>query len=205
MAAADLYIVGAGGFGRETLDALLAAGQHPTAFLDEGHTAGDVRGLPVLHPDDAAPGARFVIGIADPQVRRRLAGTLTARGLDSHTVVVHPAATIAPETTVGAGSVILAHAYISSSVRLGRHVQINYGVTVGHDAVLEDFVTVYPGANVAGSVRLEADVSVGANACTLQGLRVGQGTFVGAGAVVTRDLDAHQVAIGVPAEARPRS
>jgi acetyltransferase-like isoleucine patch superfamily enzyme len=49
-------------------------------------------------------------------------------------------------------------------------------------------VTVYPGANVSGSVLLDEDVTVGSNAVVLHGLKVGCGTFGGAGAVVTRDL-----------------
>jgi len=42
-------------------------------------------------------------------------------------------------------------------------------------------------------------VTVGSNAVVLQGLEVGDGTFVGAGAVVTRDLGPDLVVIGAPA------
>lgn len=59
-----------------------------------------------------------------------------------------------------------------------------------------------PGANVAGNVHLEAGVTVGSNATVLQRLSVGSGTFVGAGAVVTRDLPGGLVVVGMPA--RPR-
>jgi acetyltransferase-like isoleucine patch superfamily enzyme len=40
---------------------------------------------------------------------------------------------------------------------------------------------------------------VGSNACVLQGLRVGSGATVGAGAVVTRDQPDGVVVVGVPA------
>lgn len=197
------YIVGAGGFGRETLDAVLAGGQRPAGFLDENRAGQTIRGLPVLPLDDPPAGTGFVVAVADPAVRRRLATQLTSRGLGPRTVT-HPRAVIGPETTVGPGCVVLANAHVSSSIRLGAHVQVNYNATVGHDAVLDDYVTVYPGANLSGAVHLEAGVQVGTNACVLQGLRIGLHTFVGAGAVVTRDLAAHQVATGVPARARSR-
>ena len=95
---------------------------------------------------------------------------------------------IGPETVLGAGSVVLAMAYVSSSCVLGRHVQISYNTTLGHDCRLSDVTTVLPGANVAGSVHLATGATVGSNAFVRQGLTVGAGAFVGAGAVVTKDV-----------------
>lgn len=195
---AELYIVGAGGVGREAYDAALAAGVGVEAFLDDRLKGRKVRGLAVLAPGGAPAGARYLVGIADPRVRKRLAAQLEDHGMTSATLI-HPRAIIGPDTTIGGGSLVLGGAHISSSVRIGNHVQIHYNATVGHDAVLADRVTVYPGANVSGSVLLEDDVTIGSNAVVLQGLKVGRGTFVGAGAVVTRDLDPGLVVVGSPA------
>jgi sugar O-acyltransferase (sialic acid O-acetyltransferase NeuD family) len=194
----DLYIAGAGGVGRETYDAALAAGITVAAFLDDNLSGRTVRGLPVVAAADAPPGAGYVVGIADPLVRLRFAGVLEGLGLVPVTVV-HPKAVIAPDTTVGAGCIMLAGAHVSSSIRIGSHVQVQYNATVGHDTVLRDRVTVYPGANVSGSVFLDEDVTVGSNAVVLQGRKVGRGTFIGAGAVVTRDLGPGLVVVGAPA------
>jgi acetyltransferase-like isoleucine patch superfamily enzyme len=45
------------------------------------------------------------------------------------------------------------------------------------------------------------DVWIGANCCILDGVRIGKGAIIGAGAVVTRDVDDYSVAIGIPAVA----
>jgi sugar O-acyltransferase (sialic acid O-acetyltransferase NeuD family) len=193
-----LYVAGAGGFGRETLDVALALGEVPAAFLDERAASDLVRGLPVLAPEEADPSGEYVVGIADPAARRRIVTLLEGRGLKPRTLV-HPTSVIGPETELGPGCVVLALAHVSSSVRLGAHVQVNYNATVGHDAVLEDFVSVYPGANVGGATRLETNVTVGAGACVLQGVRVDMGSFVGAGAVVVRDVPPAVTVVGVPA------
>jgi sugar O-acyltransferase (sialic acid O-acetyltransferase NeuD family) len=195
-----LYVVGAGGLGRETLDAGLAAGLVVAAFIDSGLVGEQVRGLAVVDEGDAEVGSDYVIGIADPALRRRLVDRLESRGLVARTVI-HPRATVGPETSVGAGCILLANAYVSSNIRVGAHCNVQYNATVGHDTVLEDYVSVYPGANISGSVHLQSGATVGSNAVVLQGLVVGENAFVGAGAVVTRSVPAGAVVAGSPARA----
>lgn len=192
----DLYVVGTGGAGREVLDVALALGLAVTGFVDERTAGTTVRGLPVVGVEQAS--GSYVLGIADPAVRRRLGAALDDRGLVAATLV-HPAAVVGPETTTGDGSVVMALAHVSSDVTVGRHVHVQYGATVGHDAVLADFVTVLPGSRVSGSVRLEEGATVGSGAVVLQGRTIGRGGFVGAGAVVTRDVPDGVVVVGNPA------
>jgi sugar O-acyltransferase (sialic acid O-acetyltransferase NeuD family) len=197
-AALTLAVVGAGGLGREVVDTLLARGDRPLCFVDEARAGQQVRGLPVVGPLDVPTGAWYVVGIADPAARRRLTAVLDGRGLRAATVV-HPRATIAPETVLGSGALVLGGAYVSSSVTVGPHSQVQYNATIGHDAVLGWGVTVLPGANVSGSVRLDDHVTVGSGAVVLQGRHVAAGAFVGAGAVVTRDVPPGTVVVGSPA------
>ena len=109
--------------GRETLDAAIAGGVDVEALLDDRQAGQIVRGLPVHHPEDAPCGAPYVVGIADPAARRRLAELLDVRGMLAPTVR-HPRAIVARETTVAAGCVLLANAHVSSSsVVVGGHSQ----------------------------------------------------------------------------------
>lgn len=193
-----LYIAGAGGVGREALDVALAAGISVAGFLDDTRAGEQIRGLPVGRMTGAPAGAGYLVGIASPNARRRLSALLDAAGLSAATLI-QPRAVIAPETTWQAGLLVMANAHVSSSVTIGGHCQVHYNATVGHDSVLEDFVSVYPGANVSGSVLLEAGATVGSGAIVLQGRTVGRDAFVGAGAVVTRDVPAGAVVVGSPA------
>ena len=47
---------------------------------------------------------------------------------------------------------------------------------------------------------IEHDVWIGANAIVLRGVRVGTGSVIGAGAVVTKDVPEFAVVVGVPAK-----
>lgn len=198
-----LHIVGAGGFGRETLDALRARSPATAAaavFVDERCVPELVDGTAVLRPAQAGAGT-FVVAIADPRARRRLAESMLARGMTAESVI-DPRALLSPGARLGPGCVVLGQAFISTGTVLGAHVHVNYNASIGHDAVLGDFVTVLPGANVAGSVRIGSGVTVGSNAAVLQCLRIGSSTVIGAGAVVTSDAGPDLVLVGVPA--RPR-
>ncbi|MEV4614644.1 acetyltransferase [Kitasatospora sp. NPDC049258] len=194
----QLWIAGAGGVGREALDTALAAGVPVAGFLDDRAQGSLVRGLPVLAPAALPAGAGYLIGIADPAVRGRLAALLDGLG-GRPVTLVHPRALIAPETELGPGCLVMGGAYVSSGVRLGAHSQVHYNATVGHDSLLGERVTVYPGGNVSGSVLLEDGTTVGSNAVVLQGRKIGRGAFVGAAAVVTRDVPADTVVVGSPA------
>jgi sugar O-acyltransferase (sialic acid O-acetyltransferase NeuD family) len=192
-----LYIFGAGGFGRETLDALIACGRTISSFIDDERAGTIVRGVPVV--DRGGIGGSYVVAIADPSTRERIAADLEAIGLEPADPIVHPRAVVSPDTTIGVGSVVLANVMVSSSVHVGNHVHINYNATVGHDARLEDFVTVLPGANIGGAVEAAPLVMIGSNACVLQGRQLALGSTIGAGAVVTKDVVPGAVVFGVPA------
>ncbi|MBW8736001.1 MAG: acetyltransferase [Streptomyces turgidiscabies] len=201
-----LHIVGAGGFGRETLDAVRATAAAPeVVFVDEHPAATTLTGCPVLLPGQlAVSGAQqdeFVVAIADAEVRRRLARQFEDRGLRAATVI-DPRAVVSPTARIGRGCVVLGQAFVSAGTVLGAHVQVNYHASIGHDTVLEDFVTILPGANIAGNVTVGAGSTVGSNAAVLQGRRIGPSVMVGAAALVTRDVAPGQLVVGVPARAR---
>ncbi|MFA6567392.1 MAG: acyltransferase [Victivallales bacterium] len=52
---------------------------------------------------------------------------------------------------------------------------------------------------IARKIVIEDNVWIGANAVIIQGVRVGSGSIIGAGAVVTKDVEPYSVMGGVPA------
>lgn len=199
LCAAPIHIVGAGGLGREVLDAVLALGVKPAdlVFVDEHPSVFEVNGVAVRRPTEVTGGA-YVVAVADSAARRKLSATMH-RLSSTPVTVVHPRATIATDAVILPGCVVLANAFVSAGVRLEPHTQVQYNATVGHDVVAHEYATVLPGANIAGGVALERDVTVGSNAAVLQNLRVGAGSFIGAGAVVTKSHPGGRVLTGVPA------
>ena len=207
-----LVIFGAGGLGREVLLLLQQ--------LNDTHLTWDVRGF----YDDQAPATATVAGlrylgtaadlnatpaseplavavaVGSPTGRARVVAQLTAAHL-RFPVLVHPRVHLAPQQriTLGAGSIIQQGCLLTCDIAIGRFVLLNLGCTLGHDAVLEDFCSLMPHANVSGATHLEAGVYLGTSASVIQDVRIGAHAVVGAGAVVVRDLPANVTAVGVPA------
>ncbi len=144
-------IYGAGGHARVIADLLQAGGSMPLAFIDDNATGGTLDGIPVSAYDMAAyPGAMIVIGIGNNEIRRRIAASLH----HEPAVLIHPTAVVAAGVQPGAGTVILANAVVQTGARIGKHVIINAGVCVDHDAVIEDFVHLYPMVYIGGGARV---------------------------------------------------
>jgi sugar O-acyltransferase (sialic acid O-acetyltransferase NeuD family) len=204
-----LVIVGAGGLGRE-IHVLVQQlnDQHPTwllrGFYDDVPPA---TGLPlpylgtVSDLNATAEDVAVAVAVGNSGARAAVVARLTSARL-SFPTLIHPGVSCASFQYLefGPGCLVTQGCILTTNVRLGRHVLLNLGCTIGHDAVLEDFCSLMPHANVGGEAHLAAGVYLGTNATVINQVRVGARTIVGAGAVAVRDLPADCTAVGVPAK-----
>lgn len=77
---------------------------------------------------------------------------------------------------------------------------INLDCTLGHDDVIEDFVTIYPSVNVSGNVIVGECCELGTGVQIIQGKKIKPNTIIGAGAVVVKNIDQAGIYIGIPAK-----
>lgn len=106
---------------------------------------------------------------------------------------------------IGQGSVINRGCRLFASfhckdveISIGNHVAVGPGVyflAAGHDYSRLDL------PDTAGSITVGDYVWIGARSIILQGVTIGEGAVVAAGAVVTRDVPPYTVVAGVPARA----
>jgi sugar O-acyltransferase (sialic acid O-acetyltransferase NeuD family) len=208
MAARPLVIVGGGAHAREIITIVgeinrVAAtfdllGILADAYWDEPllDRLGAARIGPVA--DLARLEAEYVIAVGDGAARRQLDRLATDAGREAATLV-HPAATVGPTVTTGPGFVAFPGARVTTDVRFGRHVHLNVNATVNHDCIVDSYVTLSPGAGLAGRVTVREGCTLGMHASVLPRVTVGAYATVGAGAVVVQDVPPNVVVAGVPA------
>jgi UDP-2-acetamido-3-amino-2,3-dideoxy-glucuronate N-acetyltransferase len=122
---------------------------------------------------------------------------------------------------IGSGCIVGKNVYVDAGVLIGDRVKIQNNVSVFHGVTIEDGVFVGPhvcftndrvprAINRNGSLKADADwevspilvrhgAALGANSTILPGVTIGRWAMVGAGSVVTRDVDDHELVAGNPA------
>jgi UDP-2-acetamido-3-amino-2,3-dideoxy-glucuronate N-acetyltransferase len=115
---------------------------------------------------------------------------------------------------------------IGEECNLGQNVVVSPGVILGNRVKVQNNVSIYTGVFCEDEVflgpsmvftnvinprsavirrdqyketRVEKGATIGANATIICGIRIGQYAFVGAGAVVTRDVGPYELVVGNPA------
>ncbi|MFL6844015.1 MAG: acetyltransferase [Allosphingosinicella sp.] len=198
-----LVFYGAGGMGREMAQAA-RLDSRPRAWLDDD-AAASWPGLDRTDPANLCNDDEICLAVGDPGLRRRLADKCAGRRFAT---IVAPTAIVDPSAELGEGAQICDFVMINSNARIGRHFQANYYSHVSHDCVIGDFVTFSPRTSCLGNVEIGDGVFVGAGAIIRNGaagrrIRIGEGAVIGMGAVVTADVPAGARVVGNPARQRP--
>jgi UDP-2-acetamido-3-amino-2,3-dideoxy-glucuronate N-acetyltransferase len=144
---------------------------HPTAIVDEGASIGE--GTRIWHWVHVCGGAR-----------------------------------------IGSGCSFGQNVFVANRVSIGDNVRVQNNVSIYDDVTLEDDVFCGPSMVFTNVINPRAHVSrkdeyrrtvvrrgasIGANATIVCGYEIGRYAFVGAGAVVTRDVPPHALVVGAPA------
>jgi sugar O-acyltransferase (sialic acid O-acetyltransferase NeuD family) len=199
-----IFLIGAGGHAKVVLDALLTTGMDPAVVAvrdDDPALAGSLLlSVPVATPALFAgiAGSRFHVAIGANGGRAGLVARLKAMEGRPYTVV-HPAAGVSTHALVRDAVFVAAKSVIGPKATVEEGCIVNHGAVVDHDCILGAYCHVAPNATLGGNVRLGCRVLIGAGANVLPGVSIGDDVTVGAGAVVTRDVPAGKICLGVPA------
>lgn len=115
---------------------------------------------------------------------------------------------------IGDRVVILHGSTLEGNIKIGKGVKIMAHVYIPSQTVIEDMVFIGPGVTILNAklpmrvsglagVRIGSHTVVGGGVTLLPGVTIGKNCFIGAGAVVTKDIPDNSLVLGNPASHRP--
>lgn len=205
-----LYIIGSGGFGREVLWLIERINNldkiwEIQGFIDDDKSLcgtikndykvlGDCDYLGDLDEDVYA-----VISIGSPKIKEKIVNKLSKFSNVHFATLIDPSVLYSDQIKIGEGSIICAGTIITVNIEIGKHVIINLDCTIGHDAIIENYVTILPSVNLSGNTVTKKYTTIGTGTKVIQGVTIGENVMIGAGTVVIRDIENNVTAVGNPA------
>ena len=199
-----VIIIGTGGQALEVADSLRHDDRYELIGYITPENTLEYNGTPVLGNDDHLPtlikqhkGLCAIVALGEPKLREKLFKVVDELGYEIISVV-NP------------------HSYVAESVKIGRGVCVNAGVSVNADAVIEDgvnlntncaighetkigaFSNINPGAALGGKIDVGRYCYIGIGASVIHEIKIGEGAIIGGGAAVVKDIPARVTAVGVP-------
>ncbi|MEO7561815.1 MAG: acyltransferase [Ferruginibacter sp.] len=122
---------------------------------------------------------------------------------------------VMPKAVIGKNCTLGQNVFVDNDVVIGNGVKIQNNVSVYNGVVFEDDVFIGPSAvftnvinprsfidrkNEFKKTLVQKGASIGANATIICGINIGAYAMIGAGAVVTKDVEAYALVVGNPAK-----
>ncbi len=205
-----LYIIGAGGFGREVVWLVERINEKaPTwdlqGFIDDNESIhGNVEDdYKVLGGCDylgkQSEDIWCVCAVGSARVRKQIIEKVSSYKNVHFATLIDPSVMYSNRVVIGEGSIVCAGTILTVDITIGKHVIVNLDCTVGHDVVLNDFITVYPSVNISGNVIVGTGSELGTGAQIIQGKNICANSIVGAGSVIVKDCNESGTYVGSPA------
>ncbi len=208
-----IYIVGAGGFGRELLwwikdINILKPTWEIAGFLDDNPHALDeyecdytvVGSIKDWQPKEDE---EFALALGSPALKRKIVDIMKAKGA-KFASVIHPTAMISEFAHYGEGFIMFPYSKLSVNSTVGDFVTL-LSSPIGHDTIIGDYSVISSNCNVVRNVVIGKDVFLAAGVCIAQDIHIGDGAFLGIGSVILKDVQPGASMFGNPARMMPKT
>lgn len=207
----DILIFGAGGFGREVLWTLEDINQDKKEWNIVGFAADtkemwgkELHGYEVFNPDkfiNNEKGNFYIVNAVGSCYGKYSLSKRFDLPQFKYPNIVHPSVKMSSKVVFdGQGIIVQAGSILTVDISIKSHVTINIDVTIGHDCVIDEYVTIAPGAHLSGYVHVGYGTDIGTGAVIIPKIEIGSECVIGANASVIRNIPNNSVAVGVPAK-----
>jgi len=118
--------------------------------------------------------------------------------LEDFIPLIHPSSVVSSSVVQSLGLQIEPLSVIAPYTKLGFGVNISRNCSIGHHNVIDDYVSVYAGSNIAGFAEIGEGTTIGPGCTVFSNIKIGSNSVIGGGSVVSKDIPSNVLAYGNP-------
>jgi len=208
MKKSNLYIIGAGGFGREIESYLEKIPENEkdfnvVGFLDSSPEAlnkypSELKILGNPTNFEFSINDKCIIAIADCNTKEKLYFFLKEKV--EIISFISPFSYVGNYVDIGPGSIICPNATITTNITMGICSTINLGSQIGHDVTIGNFTSIMANVDIGGSCTISEKVFIGSGATIIPKRNIESNAKIGAGSVVISKVYKNESVFGNPAK-----
>lgn len=198
----EVVIIGAGGHARTLINILELRGYKVNGIYDdnfkEDYRGEIIEGYSLLGGLDAMNGSeKVIIAKGNCQDLEKLSLQFDSQLLSDN--LIHPSALVETEH-IGSANQLSAMSYVSKSASIGSSNLIYSHTSIEHEVELGNFNVVTVNVSLCGRAKIGNGCFFGAGSVVLPNLTICDRVILGAGAVVTQDINNPGTYVGIPAK-----
>ena len=204
-----IYIIGAGGFGREVLFSITRMNSvlklwDNIYFIDDWIKKGEIiRDIEVVGNVDFLKSIKenidVVIALSDSELRLKLVREIDKDNL-SFPNIFDPSAVKDSKTNIGRGNIIMINVVLSTDLIIGDFNIFNSYTSIGHDTSIGNYNMFFSRNAISGGIKM-GDLNVfGLNSSVVQGVVIGSENKIWLNSVIVKNIGDGSSYFGTPAK-----
>lgn len=195
----SISVIGYSGHAYVVIDGLYSNGYSVTGYFEAEPKKVNPYNLGYLgiENEKTIRDTDWIVAVGDNLIRKKIIDRYPSAHVGLKTVI-HQSALVGSHVEIEKGVFVSANAVINACAKIGLGAIVNTGAIIEHECIIGNYSHICPGTVLAGNVTVGACTFIGANAVVKQGVTIGDNVTVGAGTVVLCDIADGDTIVGNP-------
>lgn len=200
-----IFLFGYSGHAYVIIESFIASGYSIAGYFDYHEAITNPYQIPYLGFEGsvdvpAIVKSDFVFpSVGDNAIRAKLVSFFEKHHL-KQCVLIDPSAKVSQSSSIGLSTYVGVNSIINAQSQIGKGVIINTATIIEHECVVQDFSHIAPAAVLCGNVRIGKGTFIGAGAVVINNTSICSEVILGAGSVVVKSIEEKGICVGNPSK-----
>jgi len=197
----QVFLVGAGGFSKQVIDAYLSHNTKILGIFDDFRTGVFYKNIPILGKINEIDSIlknreNIFITLGDNNIRKSLALNLSSNY--NFPNCFRPNSDVPSTLNIGNGNYIGSYSKLGEDSYIGNFNFINECTILAHDTKIGDFNHLAPNVSMGGNSFIGNTNMIGTSAIIIPKIKIGDNNTIGAGSVIIKNIENNSTIVGNP-------